>query len=215
MARLDKSERSTAQRLDELEQRLFVLKIDYEKYFSGIERVEPLREREDIKRLVRDLMEEQIRNTTLRFRFQTLRSRFQSQELYWTRNLVLMERGTHPKMRFRADAKDRARLEAEAAAARAGGAPAEPSLSAEQQEVLRQRQEALEREDRAYKLVYDKYMQARAQCGQSTDLGFDAVRDALKKQVRQIKANFQCESVKFRIVVEDGKAKVKAVPQTG
>lgn len=214
MARLDKSERSTAQRLDELEQRLFVLKIDYEKYFSGIERVEPLREREDIKRLVRDLMEEQIRNTTLRFRFQTLRSRFQSQELYWTRNLVLMERGTHPKMRFRADAKDRARLEAEAAAAR-GGAPAEPSLSAEQQEVLRQRQEALEREDRAYKLVYDKYMQARAQCGQTTDIGFDAVKDALKKQVRQIKANFQCETVKFRIVVEDGKAKVKAVPQTG
>ena len=213
MARLDKSERSTAQRLDELEQRLFVLKIDYEKYFSGIERVEPLREREDIKRLVRDLMEEQIRNSTLRFRFQTLRSRFQSQELYWTRNLVLMERGTHPKMRFRADAKDRARLEAEAAAAR--GASAEPSLSAEQQEVLRQRQEALEREDRAYKLVYDKYMEARAQCGQTTDLGFDAVRDALKKQVRQIKANFQCESVKFRIVVEEGKAKVKAVPQTG
>lgn len=207
MARMDKAERSVAQRLDELEQRMFVLKIDYEKYFSGIERIEPLRERDDIKRLVRDLLESQINNGTLRFRFQTLRARFQSLELYWTRNLVLIERGTHPKMKFRADAKDRARAAATPAA--------EPSLSAEQQEVLRKRQEALEREDRAYKLVYDKYMEARTQCGQSTDIGFDAVRDALKKQVRQIKANFQCESVKFRIIVEEGKAKVKAVPQLG
>jgi hypothetical protein len=210
MARIDKAERSTVQRLDELEQRMFVLKIDYEKYFSGIEKIEPLREREELRRMVRDLLEEQIRNSTLRFRFQTLRARFQSLELYWTRNLVLIERGTHPKMRFRADAKDRGR-----AAAAAAGAPPEPSLSAEQQEVLRQRQEALEREERAYKRVYDTYMEARAKCGQSTDVAFDSVKDALKKQVRQIKANFQCDTVKFRIVVEDGKAKVKAIPQTG
>lgn len=214
MARIDKADRGLGTRLDEVEQRMFVLKIDYEKYFSGIEKVEPLREREELRRAMRDFLEEPIRNSVQRFRYQTLKARFQSLELYWARNLTMMERGTHPKMRFRADAKD-ARRRAEVAAAPGAAPPAEPSLSAEQQEVLRKRQEALEREDRAYKVLYEKYLEARQKCGQSTDLSFDAVRDALKKQVRQIKATYQCDSVKFRIVVEEGKAKVKAVPQGG
>jgi hypothetical protein len=41
------------------------------------------------------------------------------------------------------------------------------------------------------------------------------MRDTLRNQTRQIKSNFQCESVRFRVVVEDGKARVKAVPVTG
>ena len=40
-----------------------------------------------------------------------------------------------------------------------------------------------------------------------------AVREALRKQVRQIKSTYNVDSVKFRIVVEEGRAKVKAVPQ--
>jgi hypothetical protein len=202
MARVEKADRGVAARLDELEQRIFLLKIEYEKYFSGIERIEPVRDREEVRRMLRDLMEEQLKSSAQRFRFQSLKSRFQSFELYWTRNLVMIERGIHPKMKFRADIKDKK-------------VAAEPALSAEQQEVLRQRQEQMEREERAYRVVYDKYMEARTKCGQSADLSFDAVRDALKKQVRTIKSTYQCESVKFRVVVEDGKAKLKAVPQGG
>jgi hypothetical protein len=33
--------------------------------------------------------------------------------------------------------------------------------------------------------------------------------------VRQIKSQFNCESVKFRVVVEEGKARLKALPQNG
>ena len=105
-----------------------------------------------------------------------------------------------PKMKFRADLSATKTVIPEA-------------LSAEQIEVLRQRQEKQEKEERAYKLVFDKYMEARAKCGQSTELSFDAVREALHKQVRLIKSTYQTESVKFRIMIEDGKAKVKAVPQ--
>lgn len=201
MARIEKADRGLTARLDEIEQKMFVLKINYEKYFSGLERVEPLREREEVRRAMRDFLDEPITNSVQRFRFQTLKSRFQSLELYWTRNLTMMERGTHPKMRFRADTKAKTR-------------EAEPeALSPQQIQVLEERQAAQEREERAYKLVYDKYLEARARCGQSTDLSFDAVREALKKQVRTIKSTYQCDGVKFRVVVEDGKAKVKAVPQ--
>ncbi len=208
MARIERVDQGLRGRLDELEQKLFLLKMTYEKYFSGLERVEPYRDREEIRRMVRDLAEEGIRNPTQSFKFQGLKARFQSFELYWTRNLKMMEAGTHPKMRFRADSKAAAK-----AAAAAAGTPVEERLSPEQEQVLRERQERMEKEERAYKLVYDKYMEARAKCGQSTDIGFDAVREALTRQVRQIKSTYNVESVKFRIVVEEGKAKVKAVPQ--
>ena len=211
MARIERVDQGLNARLDELEQKMFLLKINYEKYFSGIERQEPLRDREEIRRLLRDMVEEGIRNATQRFKFQGLKARFQTYELYWTRNLTMMERGIHPKMRFKADQKEAARKAAEAQVA----AGREPEISPEQERVLRERQEQLEREERAFRLVYDRYVEARGKCGQSTDVGFDAVREALRKQVRTIKATYNVESVKFRVVIEDGKAKVKAVPQTG
>lgn len=202
MARIDKADRNLANTLDDLEQKIFLVKIAYEKYFSGLEKQEPLRDRQEIQRLLRDFLDTPIRSAAQRFRYQTLKSRFQAMELYWTRNLIQMERGTHPKLKFRADLHDKARQ-----------APAETRLAAEQQQVLAERQAQLEREEKAYRLVYDKYVEARRQCGQSTDIGFEAVRDALKNQVRQIKSTYQVDAVKFRVVIESGKAKVKAVPQ--
>lgn len=200
MALVEKADRNLTNQLDDLEQKIFLLKIEYEKYFSGVEKVEPFRDRQAIQRLLRDFNETPMRVAQQRFRYQTLKARFQALELYWNRNLTMVERGTHPKMRFRADLKAKA--------------PAtEPRITAEQEAVLRERQERQEREERAYKLVYEKYVEARRQCGQSTDLAFDAVRDALKNQVRQIKSTYKVESVKFRVVIEGGKAKVKAVPQ--
>ncbi len=204
MARIERMDQGLRGRLDELEQKMFLLKINYEKYFSGIDRVEPYRDREEVKRMVRDLAEEGIKNATQAFKFQGLKARFQTYELYWTRNQKMMEEGTHPKLRARVDRK---------VAATAAAAPPIDPREAEQQKVLEERAARMEREERAYKLVYDKYMEARGKCGQSTDISFDAVREALTKQVRQIKSTFNVESVKFRIVVEDGKAKVKAVPQ--
>jgi len=204
MARKEKLDRTLGNLMEEVEQKLFLLKIDYEKYFSGIERIEPLREREEVRRMVREMEREPMTSATQRFKFQTLKARFQSMELYWTRNLVQIERGTHPKMKFRAD------LHAKPAAVAAAAAE---TISAEQVEVLRQRQEKQEREERAYKMVFDKYLEARQKCGQSTDLSFDAVREALHKQVRLIKSTYKTENVKFRILIEEGRAKVKAVPQ--
>ena len=45
---------------------MFLLKIQYEKYFSGLEKIEPLKEREELRRVVRDLMREFIPNTRQR-----------------------------------------------------------------------------------------------------------------------------------------------------
>lgn len=194
MAKRQKIDRALESRLDEFENRLFQLKIVYEKYFSGLEKVEPLRERDDLRRMLRDLLQEPVQNTVQRHRLQMLRARFNSFELYWQRNLVMIERGTHPRMKFRAQLHERERA-AEAAA------------------LERSRRQARnEREERAFTAVYRRFIEARRKCGQSTEIDYGTVRAALKKQVRALQSRYQCRSVKFRVTIEDGKAKVKAVP---
>lgn len=219
MARLQKADLGLGARMDEFENRVFLLKIAYEKYFSGIDPVEPVRERDDLRRYLRDLLGAPITNGRQRFRLQQLRARWSTLELYWTRNLYQIERGIHPKQRYRADLKERARAEAELARGlpgstllpdRPGGTlTMDPGDRASARSVVPERSTASES---SYKAVFDAYVQARGSCGQNTDIDYNVVRQTLEKQVEALKARTSCSKVKFKVVVEDGKAKVKAVP---
>ena len=201
MAKKQKVDYSLNNRLEELERLIFVLKIQYEKYFSGIERIEPLKDREELKRIVRDLMITPITNTAQKHKFRMLKARFSSLDLYIQRNLYQIEKGTHPKMKFRASMSEKRQREMEI----------KREQRQEKQRVKREFSEK-QKEELAYRAVYDRLMDARRQTGQSTDISFDTIRDTLKKQSRQIKGKFGVEKVKFRVAVEDGKAKMKAVP---
>ena len=200
MARRIKLDRAMNARLDELHQSMFVLKIQYEKYFNGIERLEPIRERDGVKALIRDLMREHITNTLQAYRFRQLRARFNILDLYIQRNLVMIERGTHPKMQFRAKLKERQAREMQDRRERTSN-------------IARERAERQRKEDAAFKQIYDKFMDARKQCGQSTDMQYESVQKTLRNQVRNIKGRYKCESVSFRVAIEDGKARLKAIPK--
>jgi hypothetical protein len=200
LARLDRLDRTLNIQLDELEQALFLLKIQYEKYFNGVEANVPVRYRDDAQRAVRVLLQESISNTRQRFRFQQLRARFNTIDLYLRRNLVQIERGTHPKFKFRADLKERNRVSAES---RMEAARAETKSKAAK----------ARKEDAAFRQIYERYMDARKKCGQSTDMEYAAMQRALRAQVKNIKSRYQCDRVSFRIQVEGGKAKLKALPK--
>lgn len=196
MARLSPAQRQVKLQLDELEQRMHKLKVLYNKYFMGFDAIEPVRERDEIRRMSRDLMQKGISNNTLRFKFQQLRARSVSLETWITRNLVQIERGTHPKMKFRANLSERRR---------AGAAPNQG------QKTVRFDQE--KKEDQALKKVFDAYVDARGKVGQSTDIPYEKVRDTLRKQVREVKSRYRCDAVKFKVTVEDGKVRLKAIPR--
>lgn len=219
MAIVQKADKGLTARLDEFEKRLFLLKIQYDKFFAGLEPVEPVRERDELRRVMRDLLQVPMTNSRQKFMMQNLRARFSGMELFWMRNLSMVERGVHPKQRFRADKKERQRLEAEEARLRAAG-QGESGPDGEGTEPLptgrpvapRPPASRQEREDAGYKAVFDKYLEARASCGQGTNLEFAAVRDALKKQVEVLRTQHEASTVRFRVVVEEGKARIKAVP---
>ncbi len=79
--------------LDELEAEIEGLRVAYEKYFLGVDRAAPVRQRERLDRKLRAIEGTSLRTTVLRFRLGGLRARYITYAHYWTRILDQMERG--------------------------------------------------------------------------------------------------------------------------
>jgi hypothetical protein len=99
-ARLEKEvlEEETRQIEEELE----ALKARYEMYFLGVERKEPVRWREEVRRRVLKVKEAFTQNTGLKFRIQTLHARYLSYERLWLRSAREKEEGTYRRDLFKA-----------------------------------------------------------------------------------------------------------------
>jgi hypothetical protein len=80
--------------LDELEEAIEMLKVAFERYFNGVDRIPPTRNHDEVKRQVRALLTIRGGPTAVRFRLQNLKARLVTYEHYWTRILLQIEKGT-------------------------------------------------------------------------------------------------------------------------
>ncbi|MBL0214399.1 MAG: hypothetical protein IPQ07_10980 [Myxococcales bacterium] len=81
--------------LDYIDKTMERLKTLYEQYFLGMQKQPPSHLHNDIERRIRDIMQIQIRNTGLRYRFATIQQKFGSYNSYWRRTLRQIEQGTY------------------------------------------------------------------------------------------------------------------------
>lgn len=81
--------------LDDLETRLERLRVLYEQWFQGLERLEPTVPRKDVDRRFDLMRREAPRTTGLRFRFQQLVMRYTTYTTYWLRVARQIEDGTY------------------------------------------------------------------------------------------------------------------------
>jgi hypothetical protein len=79
--------------LDSLEKRISRLRVLYDQYFMGIERLEPLHLRNDIKKTMRRSEILKRGSTVLKFRYRSLQQRFTSYGSYWDRIVRMIEEG--------------------------------------------------------------------------------------------------------------------------
>ncbi len=91
------------QAISDLETRLERLRVLYEQYFLGVERIEPMVARKDVDRRFYQLRREKFRNTARRFKFQTLVQRYNTLQQYWTRICREIENGTYRRHKLRAE----------------------------------------------------------------------------------------------------------------
>src|SRR5512139_2930162 len=115
-----------AETCQHLEESLEELKVKYEMYFLGVERLEPVKKRDELKRDIARLKSAFTRNTGLRFRIQSLHARYLSYERMWLRAAREREEGTYRRDLFKA----RLRHHEEPGAPEGNQAPVAPPPSA-------------------------------------------------------------------------------------
>lgn len=165
--------------------KLKMLRNEYEQYFLGTRNREPSMLRQEVQKMFAIYANRSIQNTGYRFKFSNLRARYFAFRRHWDMTMRKIEAGTYERHVFKANM----RVKDEAPARKPSKAPTGGDRSE----------------------LYESYVAARQACGQ--DVGKitpKALAELIGKQETAIRSKLGCENVQFRVVVEGGKAKLKA-----
>lgn len=172
-----------------LDQQLKELICKYEQYFIGLEKREPLILLSEVEKLVRRYTGVPINNTMYKHRFTMLVARLNTYREHWNRILKLMEDGKYSRDRFIRDLHGRQQSQPQDNAA----ADAHQETSHELDRILRE------------------FHQARTACNLPTSTITRAlIAETIEKQKPLLAAKLGSEDLVFRVVVENGKPKLKA-----
>ncbi len=167
-----------------LDAKLNQLKREYEQYFLGTRPREPVLLAGEVRKLIAIQTNNPFPNTALKFKFSSICSRYQAFNRQWQDTLRKIEQGTYVRHRFKADLHER---EARPAAAAPDGSRADDPG------------------------IYAAYVEARQACGQDVkSLSPAKLQAILREQEKSLRARYGDADIRFRVVVEDGKAKLKA-----
>jgi len=182
------------QQMAQLEKKLNQLKTEYDKYFSGIERIEPVRLRDEVQRIIRQVGTWHITNTALKFKRDNLVAQFNSYTQYWNRILRRIEEGTYERDVFKMKLKEQSGPVNSSKPASSGTSK---NLSGD-----------------GYDSVYNDLMSARKKAGVSTNsMDRRAFEENLRRQSETIKKKYGASRVDFVVGEKDGKPVIKAVPK--
>jgi hypothetical protein len=171
------------------DQKLSELITRYEQYFIGLEKREPLLLVAEVERMVRRYTGVPINNTMYKHRFNMLVARLNTYREHWNRILKLMEEGRYSRDRFISDLHLRQKDKPEKKQQDISIAPAEPDI------------------DR----LVNEFREARKACNMPVDtITRELITATIKKQKPQLAAKLGTDHVVFRVVIEDGKPKLKA-----
>jgi hypothetical protein len=162
--------------------------IKYEHYFLGLEKREPLKQLEEVERLSRKYIGNDIINTMMTFKYNSLKARLISYKQYWNRTMRLIEEGKYSRDRFKMDIHSKA---------------------ASPEQDGRQTAETGEMET-----IYRQFVQARRECNLPTDnISREKVAEIVEKHKRAALEKYGCSDVELRIAVENGNLKLKIRPK--
>lgn len=171
--------------LEQIEHDMKTLEIAYEQYFSGIEKREPMKDRETLTKRIRQFANRRIMQTDLRFKYQNLATRFHSYNGYWERILKLMDEGKYHRNASQVTKPIGLKNQPGKAAAPAASGGNEVDS------------------------IYNDLMTARKNCnigGKAPDRA--QVASMLEKQKAAIREKFGDRPVAFKVETRDGKPRI-------
>ncbi len=173
----------TQEDLEILSRKLTSLKLAYDQYFLGSRPREPVMLADEVKKLVIVYSNQSIQNTATRFKFSSIVSRYQAFKRQWTETLRKIETGSYTRHQFKAKLHERT------------AAPPEPVAPPPQNR----------------KEIYQAFIEARQACGESVaDLTTAKLDNILDRQERELHKRYGDGQIRFKVVVENGRAKLTA-----
>jgi len=170
-----------------LDRKLGQLKREYDQYFLGTRPREPVLLAGEVRKIIVRLSNTAILNTGLKFKFSSICSRYQAFNRQWQETLRKIEQGTYERHQFKANLHGRHARTAPAASDSPSGSKLDDPA------------------------IYDAYIEARQACGQGVaNLSPAKLQTVLRKQEQTLRSRYGDSEIRFRVVVEDGKAKLKA-----
>ncbi len=189
------AERETDQQIvQNFENRLRNVKSKYERFFIGLERKPPLREYEELVALVRGLQPQSLRNTSMRFKLNSLIAQFNTLNSYWMNTLRKIEEGTYFRDRNKIRLRD---------VDRTSTAP----------NVVLTQSQPLKNQAQSDGELFVHYRAARQKLeGELPKMSPAAFETMIAKQREQLLKQTGAKEIQFRVIVEGGKVKLKAKP---
>ena len=176
--------------LTHLEQQLATLIIRYEQYFIGLEKREPLQLLADVEKLVRRYANTAINNTMYKHKYTMLTAKLNTYREHWNRILRLIEEGKYSRDRFIRDMHLRQRSTGKSLPKEAAQQPTQ---------------------DKELERVFNELREARKACHLPVEkLTREMVAATIEKSKPALVARLGTDDLTFRVVVEDGKPKLKA-----
>ena len=168
--------------LSQLEHDLKTLEIAYEKYFLGTEKRAPEKDRQQITLRMRKMITHYIPQTDLRFKLQSITSRFNSYCGYWDRIQRLIDEGRYERHTSRINRSESFKPPADKVSVEKNGNPVDT--------------------------LFDELVNAHRAC-ELRPPNREQVASFLAKQKEAIQKRFGDKPVDFVVITEAGKPKVK------
>lgn len=190
----------TDDRLTVIENDLKEMKHEYELFFTGETRIPPEKLRKKVQKEFNTLTNEHITNTHLRFRMQSLLARFNSYQRLWDRIMFQIDQGTYKPNQFKADL-------------RVGTFDKESGVVKESTNRLPrrfQKEDNEVQEEKKLKNLYNTYIETRRVTKEKVEVPFELFKKSIENSRAILDKKFN-SGYDFKVVIEDGKAKIKGV----
>jgi len=216
MARLDKDGRKLKNTLEGVQTFLNVTNTEFEMYFLGVLKKAPHDKERELKRMFRDIFEMKITNTSLAFKARTMIARYNTLKMKWLRTCKQIEEGTYHRQRFMADLKDKQRAQATGPSAQTLRDEIESLVRGEDVPEVRPmaRGNARRGHEVGSDALFDQYQEVRRGLGQSGAGDRKAMEARLGQRATEVKKKYGCKDVRFDIVEENGRSRIKVIPVT-
>lgn len=189
-----------AEDLDALERSIRQLQIDWDRFFSGLEKKPPNDLKVKVEAIVRRHANAEIRNNAERFRYQTLTARYSTFNELWSKKLRAREEGKAFGVHG---------LKAEMLPPPPPAPPPPPprAATARGNEF---RVQNPERDAATVRSLYESFLEARSQNGEIAPVKYESFQKLIGQQASRILNDKGGQAVEFRLETKDGKVSLKA-----